>query len=170
MQDNEYKLFMEYNEIKNELIEVCSRFTRRYDSMGYICNGGIVLAMELARIMPYYIHTYIPIIVSSYEDNEIDVRKENISICLPEEKVKICKNMLIVDDICDTGETLKLVTSYIRQINDQCNIDTLVLIYKSNKSTFRPTYYVFEDTEDRWWSGFGMDPLRSSKHLWFKVR
>jgi hypoxanthine phosphoribosyltransferase len=53
---------------------------------------------------------------------------------------KINANTLVVDDICDSGETLNNLTA----------IHTAVLSYKPHTSIFKPNFYGEEFTKDDW--------------------
>ena len=52
-----------------------------------------------------------------------------------------CKNTIIIDDICDSGQTLEEVLA---------DNPTAVLHYKSKTSTIKPTLFAKELTIDHW--------------------
>ena len=58
------------------------------------------------------------------------------------------QNILIIDDICDTGNTLNYLTDLINKNNPK-SIRTAVLFYKS-VSSFKPNYYI-DYLEDSPW-------------------
>jgi xanthine phosphoribosyltransferase len=49
------------------------------------------------------------------------------------------KNVLVVDDICDTGDTLASVDDKLAEI--QCNVKTAVLIHNLGQDVFDPDFY-----------------------------
>lgn len=63
-------------------------------------------------------------------------------------------NTLVVDDICDTGETLK----------NGIGVNTAVLIYKPHTSNFRPDVWGRELNEDKWvhfpWENKNAKPIQ----------
>jgi|TARA_R100000081_G_C4817331_1_gene176275 hypothetical protein len=60
-------------------------------------------------------------------------------------------NTLIIDDICDSGETLdKFVKKYQTLYSFPFNLKTAVLHYKPHTSCFEPTLYAEEWKYDDW--------------------
>ena len=66
------------------------------------------------------------------------------------------KNILVIDDICDTGFTFKKVLS---KINDKITVFTCCLFYK-NKSIFTPDIFI-EKVSDNIWVVFPWEPRNS---------
>lgn len=68
------------------------------------------------------------------------------------------KNVLIVDDICDSGHTLNAVRKQILQ-KEPANVRSLVLLRrKTNLPTkFLPDYSLFEVEQDDFVVGYGLD-------------
>ena len=70
---------------------------------------------------------------------------------IPMAKGDIGPNTLIVDDICDSGETLdKLVEKYQTLYSYPFNLKTAVLHYKPHTSCFEPTLYAEKWNKDVW--------------------
>ena len=66
-------------------------------------------------------------------------------------KGDIGPNTLIVDDICDSGETLdKLVEKYQTLYSYPFNLKTAVLHYKPHTSCFEPTLYAEKWNKNVW--------------------
>ena len=61
--------------------------------------------------------------------------------------------VLIVDDICDSGETFEKLSNYIKEnINHQCDVRFSALWW-NNECDFKPHYYtrdLAKDTENVW--------------------
>ena len=54
------------------------------------------------------------------------------------------KKILIVDDICDSGETFEKLSNYIKEnINHECDVRFMSLWW-NNESEFEPHYFVNE--------------------------
>ena len=63
----------------------------------------------------------------------------------------IGRNTLVIDDICDSGETLdKLVKKYQTLYSFPFNLNTAVLHYKPHTSCFEPTLYAEKWNKDVW--------------------
>jgi len=70
---------------------------------------------------------------------------------IPMAKGDIGPDTLIVDDICDSGETLdKFVKKYQTLYSFPFNLKTAVLHYKPHTSCFEPTYYAEKWNKDVW--------------------
>ena len=70
---------------------------------------------------------------------------------IPFAKGDIGPDTLIVDDICDSGETLdKIVKKYQTLYSTPFNLQTAVLHYKPHTSCFEPTIYSKEWNSDDW--------------------
>ena len=70
---------------------------------------------------------------------------------MPMTKGDIGPNTLIVDDICDSGETLdKLVNKYQTLYSYPFNLKTAVLHYKPHTSCFKPTLYAEKWENSNW--------------------
>jgi|TARA_R110000796_G_scaffold205393_3_gene321411 hypoxanthine phosphoribosyltransferase len=70
---------------------------------------------------------------------------------MPMTKGDIGPNTLIVDDICDSGETLdKLVNKYQTLYSYPFNLKTAVLHYKPHTSCFKPTLYAKKWDNSNW--------------------
>jgi hypoxanthine phosphoribosyltransferase len=70
---------------------------------------------------------------------------------IPMAKGDIGPDTLIVDDICDSGETLdKLIKKYQTLYSFPFNLKTAVLHYKPQTSCFEPTFYSELYLSDYW--------------------
>ncbi len=70
---------------------------------------------------------------------------------IPMTKGDIGPNTLIIDDICDSGETLdKFVKKYQTLYSFPFNLKTAVLHYKPHTSCFEPTLYAEEWKYNNW--------------------
>ena len=70
---------------------------------------------------------------------------------IPMAKGDIGPDTLIVDDICDSGETLdKIVKKYQTLYSYPFNLKTAVLHYKPHTSCFEPTLYAEKWNKDVW--------------------
>ena len=58
------------------------------------------------------------------------------------------KDILIVDDLVDHGQTMKFVLDYIQ--NYQPSLVKTAVIYKKDQSTFEPDFYGLETPHNQW--------------------
>ena len=65
---------------------------------------------------------------------------------------KTDKQVLIVDDVCDSGETFQRISNFIKERSDGVDVRFAVL-YWNNECNFTPHYYVnsiAKDSENIW--------------------
>ena len=110
----------QFDEDINDIIRMFKRIKPRYSAIYGIPKGGLVLATTLANKLK------IPLYLG------LNTIPKHISK----------KNILIVDDVSDTGKTLLKIP----KVDDY---DTLTLFYKP-QSKFIPNYYC-RDCEDNEW-------------------
>jgi len=87
---------------------------------------------------------------------------------IPMVKGDISSDTLVVDDICDSGETLyKFVKKYQTLYKSPFNLKTAVLHYKPHTTCFKPTYYVKEWNSNDWivypWEMESSKPIQDYK-------
>jgi len=110
------------------------------DAIVAIARGGLTLAHHLAEI--FNIREVFTINAISYNKTQ---KKEKIDIFnIP--NLHGYKNILIVDDISDSGTTFIEVLKILKEKYEDLNFKTLSIFYKPT-SQFRPDYY-FQETEE----------------------
>ena len=87
---------------------------------------------------------------------------------IPMAKGDIGPTTLIIDDICDSGETLdKLVKDYQTLYAFPFNLNTAVLHYKPHTSSLTPTFYSKKLYDDDWivypWEKQDSKPIQDYK-------
>jgi len=75
------------------------------------------------------------------------------------------RNVLLIDDILDTGQTLQRLTEKIETLNP-ASLRTAVLLWKQCRTTFaiEPDYFGFK-IEDHFVVGYGLDYNDDYRHL-----
>jgi len=75
------------------------------------------------------------------------------------------KQVLIVDDVCDSGETFQRISNFIKERSDGVDVRFAVL-YWNNECNFTPHYYVnsiAKDSENIWihfpWESWWNTPI-----------
>ena len=101
--------------------------------------------------------------VKSYEGKE---KGENLVLLEPKEYISD-RNILIVDDIFDTGETLKVLIDRIERLNPK-TVKTCVLLNKKVKKRvrFKPNFVGF-NIPDKFVVGYGLDYNENYRNLPF---
>ena len=119
-----------------------------------IANGGMIPATLLAKQLK--IDKLLSCNLKSYQDDAPRKGPHNINdivkqISFPTQDELMRERVLIVDDLVDTGLTLKKVHGNLVLYNDQYNINwiTSTLYYKP-KTAYMPDYTVREFDNDDW--------------------
>ncbi len=119
---------------------------KKYDWIIGINRGGLIPSVLLSHRLdvPHGVNT-----VQSYKGKEKKELKADLYISMVG-FIKPHHNVLLVDDIADSGESLETAVKSIRKIDsDARNIDVATLHYKP-KSIFKPTYFSKEIDNDLW--------------------
>ena len=131
----------------NDMYKMCEALAKKVggyspDVLIGLSRGGLVpvrIMSDLLGVSTIYI-----LRVSSYDKD----KKTNIPAVLDYGcKYDIRgKNLLVVDDVADTGESLRAVDAYLRSFHPK-TVKYMTLHYKPH-SVFKPDY--FEDTTTEW--------------------
>ena len=122
--------YVEWNDIDKFVASL--ELKTKYNYLIAIHRGGLVLGTILSNKFD------IPLIVIYSNPNSDEVDAKFFSN----------KSFLIVDDISDSGKTLKTVYDFFKKQENQ-TIDTLCYCMKKT-TTFIPTYYNIETSIDKW--------------------
>ena len=134
-----------YDLFKNdtqELVNQCRQFEP--DAILAIVRGGLSLSHHMAQALN--IRNLYTLNSIYYED---DIKQNKITIFnVPD--IKNAKKLLIVDDIVDSGKTLKTVTKLISDKFPYTACKTATLFYKKT-AIFQPDFTI---NEAKHWIGF----------------
>jgi len=138
-------LFLNFEQFSAHCFDLVMKLQSQYvgkkiDYLISVQRGGAVMSKILSDALEVPIAT---VVASSYQDLT-QVKKPFIS---QELAVDIQgKNVVVLDEICDTGETLKLVSDYLHQLSP-ASIVTAVLVVKPNV-VFHPDFHATQT--DKW--------------------
>lgn len=117
------------------------------DEIVAISRGGLTLGHTLSDFLRIPIST---ISIQSYTD--IQERGEVEITARLQRSIK-GKNILLVDDVADSGKTLKRAVSYLKRAQAK-SVTTVTMFYKPH-SVYRPDYYAERTTK---WILFPYEP------------
>ena len=167
----QYEVIATREQILEHLVSTLNRMENNYQLSSKlvgivpILNGAWFFASDVMILLPSNC-VLEPVKFSLYGDSRyIDKSKlQNIDECFilkPDlNKLEQCDIVLIVDDIVDSGYTIKIVKDYIQgNIKDDIPILSLVLVNVVNSEikVYEPDYYLFEGNSEDWYFGYGMD-------------
>ncbi len=160
------KTLIPEEEIKLKIDEIASKIATEYQDKPLILigvlTGGFMVLADLAR----------SIWRAGKHDVEIDFVTTSSylddcdsSRCPPKVTVDLRKNItdkhvLIVEDIADTGHTLKLVQQYL-SANNPASIKTFALLNKPSRREVEIELDYFGFEVEGWIEGYGLDSIRA---------
>ena len=119
-----------------------------------VLRGGVFFFADLLKEIPYTVEpSFCRAMSYSSKDNSQD--SEFRLVIEPADMNG--RNVLLIDDICDSGKTLKNLHEYALQ-NGAKEVRTAVLIHRNHDdSVYKPQYIGFEYDGPEWFAGYGME-------------
>ncbi len=154
------KILIDEKTLEKRVKEVADEINNAFDNkevLNIICvlKGAIMFCCELSKYLKMPVKMEF-ISLSSYGDSEKSSGKiKSINLALP------CfenENILVVEDIIDTGLTLDFLIKFIKQNCKAKNVKLAVLFDKkcARKYSIKPDFSAF-DIDDKFIVGFGLD-------------
>jgi hypoxanthine phosphoribosyltransferase len=145
-------------ELDNRLDDLGATLTDKCHEYGggivFVCvmNGAFMFYSDLVKRIQYPIETSF-LKCQSYDGLE---RKKISLDHIPSTDFE-GKTVFIVDDIIDSGNTMKYLKSFIK-LKGAIRIETVAAVYKENEA-FPNTFYIYKQPEgfNPWYIGYGMD-------------
>ena len=159
MNTKDLKILITENEIQNKISQLADTLNEKFkgEEVVAICvlKGAVMFATDLVKKMNIPVKMEF-IRLSSYGGNTTSSGKVNaVDIALPDLNNK---NVIIIEDIVDTGITAKFLIDFIN-----LNFHTKTTIFCSlldkkitRKTNVAPDYYCF-DIDDKFVVGYGLD-------------
>jgi len=146
-----------YEEIEDRCLKIFDDITKadfQPDCVIGISIGGVFPAIHFARL--FNTKNLITIAVKSYDGQE---RKDIQVINLPTKDLLVGKNVLLIDDISDSGSTLKFLVNLLKEEYKVKNIKTVTLFVNEKNCQYYPDFY-FEKVNK--WIDFPWDRFEKS--------
>ena len=148
-------------ELDNRLDDLGATLTDKCHEYGggivFVCvmNGAFMFYSDLVKRIQYPIETSF-LKCQSYDGLE---RKKVSLDHVPSTDFE-GKTVFIVDDIIDSGNTMKYLKSFIK-LKGAIRIETVAAVYKENEA-FPNTFYIYKQPkgENPWYIGYGMDDYK----------
>ncbi len=168
MTDKKLKVLIDEKTLNNRIKGLADEINNYYgneDELTIICvlKGAVMFFCELAK------HLKMPlkmefVSLSSYGDAQKSSGKVSaLNLSLPPLENK---NVLVVEDIMDTGLTLNFLLDFIRSKCRAKEVKLAVMFDKkcARKFPLKPDFYAF-DVDDKFIVGFGLDYLELYRNL-----
>jgi len=131
------KIYYPYQEFKEDLKMLTQKIDQPFDAILGIARGGLSMAQMLGEY--YDLREVYAINTIGYEDTHKNDSVEVFNV--PD--LKSAKQVLIVDDIVDSGDTLVEVLKVLNETYPDVTFLTASLFYKKT-AKIAPTWYVKE--------------------------
>jgi len=119
-----------------------------------ILNGGFMFFSDLVKQIT------IPIEIDFIRCKSYFGRKQGDLVVTKDLETKIKgKHVYLVDDILDSGNTMKAVTKFL-SVKEPKSVTPVVAIYKKSVDFEKVLYILYQETDslfDPWYIGYGMD-------------
>jgi len=146
------KIYYPYEEFIEDLKNLTEKIDQPFDAILGIARGGLSMAQMLGEY--YNLREVYAINTIGYDDTQKLKSVEVFNI--PD--LKSAKQVLIVDDIVDSGDTLMEVLKVLKEMYPEVTFLTATLFYKKT-AKIAPTWYVKEPKG--WIEFFWSEDLRN---------
>ena len=151
------------NLVKNLGITLTDKCNEIGGGIVFVCimKGGFMFFSDLVKSIKYPIEVDF-IRCSSYDGQEQKTLKLHSDVEVSIED----KTVFIVDDILDSGETMKMLKNHFLKYGAK-QVETVSAVYKENVG-FPNHFYIYKQPEgvNPWYIGYGMDgPKGYSRNL-----
>jgi len=131
------KIYYPYNEFRDDLKILIEKIDQPFDAILGIARGGLAMAQMLGEY--YDLREVYAINTIGYDDTE---KKDSVEVFnIPD--LKSAKQVLIVDDIVDSGDTLVEILKVLNEKYPSVTFLSASLFYKKT-AKITPTWYVKE--------------------------
>ena len=163
---NNIEVLFSEETINNRVIELAKEIEKEYNNeeVVFICTlkGAVFFACDLLK--NYKGDAKLEFLrVSSYHGKETTGKIE-LNLSINEDNIKN-KNVIIIEDIVDTGHTLSFLKDYLNKMNPK-SLKVCALLDKKIKRVvdIKPDYYGF-DIGDEFVIGYGLDYNQKYRNL-----
>ena len=162
----ELKVLIDETTIQDKVAKLAKQIEQDYEGKDLtlvgILKGSTVFMVDLARKMKRDVK-FAFMQVSSYGTEKISAGKINLKLDLPESLEG--ENILIVEDIIDTGRTLTYVLDYLKQKNPN-SIKIATMLSKPSRRVMELNVdYIGFAIEDKFVVGYGLDYNEKYRNL-----
>ncbi len=131
------KIYYPYEAFREDLQILIEKIDQPFDTILGIARGGLSIAQMLGEY--YHLREVYAINTIGYDETE---KKDTVKVFhIPD--LQSAKKVLIVDDIVDSGDTLREVLSILHTKYPHVTFFTASLFYKKS-AKIAPTWYVKE--------------------------
>ena len=161
------KKLLSDTKLKQKLTILANKLNSKCEEVGggitFICvlNGGFMFFSDLVKLIKYPIKIDF-IQCKSYND----MQQQELTIVKDIDSDIQDHSIFIVDDILDSGNTLKHLVKHFKQLHGAKQIETVTAVHKKNVD-FPNNYFIYKQPENvnPWYVGYGMDDKGYNRNL-----
>ena len=152
------RVYYDYPTFRTDLKTLAEKLPDDFDALIAVARGGMTMAHLLGEYLNIR-HVY-AVNAIGYDDT---CKLDTLQVFnLPD--MQTARKALIVDDIADSGETLKAVAACLKRAYPAIAFQTATLFYKPEKSAVEPDYWV-KEAHDEWIDFFWSEDLKSASFV-----
>ncbi len=128
-----------YKQVENFCLEIFKDISKtkfQPDCVIGVSVGGVFPALHFARL--FNTKNLLTIAVKSYDGKK---RKEIQVINLPKKESLLGKKVLLIDDISDSGSTLKFIVNLLKKDYKVKDIKTITIFVNEDHCKYYPDFY-----------------------------
>jgi uncharacterized protein len=128
-----------YKQVENFCLEIYKKLSKtkfKPDSVIGVSVGGVFPAIHFARL--FNTKNLLTIAVKSYDGKK---RKEIQIVNLPKKESLEGKKVLLIDDISDSGSTLKFIVNLLKKEYKVKDIKTITIFVNEDHCKYYPDFY-----------------------------
>lgn len=158
MEDKKRNILFSEDQIKTRVKELGEQISKDYEGEELyvlpLLRGSFVFGADIFKVVDVKAKVGF-MTTSSYGDGEVSTGKVKVVNDIPDNIEGL--NVLIVDDIVDTGYTMSFAVNHVKKLGAK-SVKTCVLLDKPSrrKVNIKPDYCCFE-IEDLFVVGYGLD-------------
>lgn len=158
--DKKWKVLYSETSMENVIDKLAKKLQKDFghlDNVVLLCilKGAVYFTVDISRKLKMKHKLYF-LEVSSYKDEM--KRGDNTYILNDLNQEFLCdKHVIILDELCDTGHTLKAVKDALLEILPEESITTCVMMKKNIDSVIIPDYMGIDKVPNLWLKGYGLD-------------
>ena len=158
MEDKKRNILFSEEQIKTRVRELGEQISKDYEGEELyvlpLLRGSFVFGADIFKSLDVKAKVGF-MTTSSYGNDEVSTGKVKVVNDIPDNIEGL--NVLIVDDIVDTGYTMEFAIDHVKKLGAK-SVKTCVLLYKPSrrKVDLKPEYCCFE-IEDLFVVGYGLD-------------
>jgi xanthine phosphoribosyltransferase len=129
------KIYYPYHEFREDLKTLVQKIDKPFDTILGISRGGLSMAQMLGEY--YHLRSVYAINTIGYEETQ---KLQQVKVFnIPD--LNVAKEVLIVDDIVDSGDTLVEVLAHLKSLYPHLTFYSASLFYKKS-AKIAPTWHV----------------------------